>query len=74
MRSFFLKGGGSLDDIWIIGGTVLEVLAPVSPCHSLVQHFIGISFLLPLNSNHVQYNVYSIYVDAFSTLYAYKFQ
>ena len=32
-------GAGSLNDILVIGGTVLEVLSPVSPCHSLVRHF-----------------------------------
>ena len=32
--------GGPLNDILVIGGTILEVLAPVSPCHSLVQNFM----------------------------------
>ena len=32
--------GGPLIDILVIGGIVLEVLAPVSPCHSLVQNFM----------------------------------
>ena len=36
---FFLRGG-SLYVILIIGGTVLEVLAPVSPCHSLVLFYL----------------------------------
>ena len=37
---FFSFNGGPLYDILVIGGTVLEVLAPVSPCHSLVQNFM----------------------------------
>ena len=32
--------GGPLNDILVIGGTVLEVLAPVSPWHSPVQNFM----------------------------------
>ena len=32
---------GPVNDILVIGGTVLEVLAPVSPCHSLVQKFMA---------------------------------
>ena len=38
---FFSLMGGPLNDILVIGGTVLEVLAPVSPCHSLVQKFMA---------------------------------
>ena len=34
------NGGGPLNDILVFGGTVLEVFAPVSPCHSLVQNFM----------------------------------
>ena len=38
---FFIPlNGGPLNIILVIGGTVLEVLAPVSPCHSLVQNFM----------------------------------
>ena len=48
-------GDGSIDDILIIYGTVLEVLGPVSPCHSLVQNFIVILFQLSLKSNNVQH-------------------
>ena len=33
-------GGGPLNDILVIGGTVLEVLASVSLCYSLVQNFM----------------------------------
>ena len=35
-----LMGGSPLNDSLVIGGTVLEVLVPVSPCHSLVQNFM----------------------------------
>ena len=31
---------GPLNGILVFGGTVLEVIAPVSPCHSLVQNFM----------------------------------
>ena len=51
---YFFKGG-SLNDFLIIGGTVLEMIAPVSPCHSLVQNFIVISFHLSLKNNFLQY-------------------
>ena len=42
-------------DILVICGTVLEVLAPVSPCHSLVQNCIDILTHLSLKSTCVQY-------------------
>ena len=38
--AFFPPKGGLLNDILVIGGAVVEVLAPVSPCHSLVQNFM----------------------------------
>ena len=56
-------GGVSLNDILVIGGTVLEVLAHVSPCHSLVQNFMDSVcniFCCLVNTPYV--NVYSNYL------------